>query len=157
MNHKSFLLIAVLAVAFGSVLGAQQPTAPSPVFSDILKLASAGVGDEVLLAYVQSAKGPVLLTADDVITLKNAKVGTAVIQALLAKAPGPTVAPEAPQTLNPDPRAVPPVPYELMPVSPGPDFQWYPGHWYWRRGWVWVPGVWTPLYMYPRYHYWNRW
>jgi hypothetical protein len=29
---------------------------------------------------------------------------------------------------------------EVIPVAPGPGYNWVPGHWVWRAGWVWVPG-----------------
>jgi hypothetical protein len=29
---------------------------------------------------------------------------------------------------------------EVIPVAPGPGYNWVPGHWAWRAGWVWVPG-----------------
>ncbi len=33
---------------------------------------------------------------------------------------------------------------ELVPLSPGPEFAWIPGHWTWREGqWVWQGGYWA--------------
>jgi hypothetical protein len=38
-------------------------------------------------------------------------------------------------------RGVMPAPQvEVVPVAPGPDYNWVPGHWAWRGGWVWIPG-----------------
>ncbi len=37
-------------------------------------------------------------------------------------------------------RAMPPMRVEIMPPPPRPGVHWAPGHWVWRRGWVWVPG-----------------
>ena len=40
----------------------------------------------------------------------------------------------------------PPVQVELIPVAPGPQHVWVPGHWSWRPGlgeYVWVAGHWT--------------
>jgi WXXGXW repeat (2 copies) len=35
---------------------------------------------------------------------------------------------------------MPPPRVEVVPAAPGPGFNWVPGHWAWRGGWVWVPG-----------------
>lgn len=61
----------------------ESQAAVSQAKADILKMAAAGVGDEVLLAYIRSAKEPIRLTADDIITLKNDKVGPPLIEAIL--------------------------------------------------------------------------
>ena len=39
-------------------------------------------------------------------------------------------------------RGVMPAPrVEVIPVTPGPGYNWVPGHWAWRgAGWVWIPG-----------------
>jgi hypothetical protein len=29
---------------------------------------------------------------------------------------------------------------EVIPVAPGPGYNWVRGHWAWRGGWVWIPG-----------------
>jgi hypothetical protein len=34
----------------------------------------------------------------------------------------------------------PPMRVEIIPTAPGPGYNWVPGHWAWRNGWVWVPG-----------------
>ena len=34
----------------------------------------------------------------------------------------------------------PPAQVELIPVAPSASHLWIPGHWAWRRGWVWEPG-----------------
>lgn len=35
---------------------------------------------------------------------------------------------------------MPPPRVEVVPVAPGPGYNWVPGHWVWRHGWVWVAG-----------------
>src|SRR5262245_55201508 len=35
---------------------------------------------------------------------------------------------------------MPPPRVEVIPPVPGPGYNWVPGHWAWRGGWVWVPG-----------------
>lgn len=39
-------------------------------------------------------------------------------------------------------RGVMPAPrVEVVPVAPGPGYNWVPGHWAWRGvNWVWIPG-----------------
>ena len=39
----------------------------------------------------------------------------------------------------------PPAPQvEVVPVAPGPDYDWVPGYWYWGgTTWVWLGGRWT--------------
>src|SRR6516164_7342508 len=36
---------------------------------------------------------------------------------------------------------MPPPRVEVVPVAPGPGYNWVPGHWAWRgSGWVWIGG-----------------
>jgi hypothetical protein len=35
---------------------------------------------------------------------------------------------------------MPPPRVEVIPAVPGPGYNWVPGHWAWRGGWVWIPG-----------------
>ena len=38
-------------------------------------------------------------------------------------------------------RPMPPPRMEVIPVAPGPGYNWVPGHWAWRGAeWVWIPG-----------------
>jgi WXXGXW repeat (2 copies) len=58
--------------------------------------------------------------------------------AALALACGITVAAAQPVVIE---RGVMPPPrVEVIPAIPGPGYNWVPGHWAWRGGWVWVPG-----------------
>ncbi len=41
--------------------------------------------------------------------------------------------------VNADP---PPLQYEAVVASPGPDFVWVGGSWVWTDHWVWEPGRW---------------
>ncbi len=37
--------------------------------------------------------------------------------------------------------AMPAPKVEVIPVAPGPGYNWVPGHWAWRgAAWVWIPG-----------------
>jgi hypothetical protein len=58
--------------------------------------------------------------------------------AALALACGITVAAAQPVIIE---RGVMPAPrVEVIPAVPGPGYNWVPGHWVWRGGWVWAPG-----------------
>jgi hypothetical protein len=36
--------------------------------------------------------------------------------------------------------ARPPLRVEVIVASPGPGYNWVPGHWAWRGRWEWIPG-----------------
>jgi hypothetical protein len=150
MKRIAFLVAAFLFFAPLLVATAQQSEATSSqAKADIMKMAAAGVGDDVLLAYIRNSKTPFRLSADDIIALNTDKVGSSVIEAILnhdASAPADTsTSPSAPAatTMNPDPGAPPAPLVEAVPLAPGPDYEWVPGYWIWgNRGWVWVYGTW---------------
>ena len=148
---------AVLAQASGSEATASSANL-SPGVADVIKLANAGVGDDVIIAYVDKSQKAFALTTDDIIALNNSKVSARVITAILSHeglidnpqgaAAGSQAADEAPapfpaetgstiiETTPPDPL------FEVTPISPGPGFIWSPGRWYWNNGWVWLSGSW---------------
>lgn len=152
----------VVLLFFAPVLGAtaQQSETPLPqarAKADLLKLAAAGVGDEVLLAYVENSKAAFHLSVDDIIALKDDKVGSSVIQAILnhdAPASAPSASsPPAATGASADPAASPAPLVEAVPVAPGPDYQWMPGYWVWGNGgWVWVYGAWRPFGFFGWHH-----
>jgi len=85
----SFLGVALLAV--GCVRATAAETA-----DDVALLAQKGLGEEVLLAFVERAEGSFTLSADQIIKLKQVGVPEKVIAAMLRKkAPAPA-APSAP-------------------------------------------------------------
>lgn len=115
----------------------QATSIPSPATSDVLKLAKGGMGDDVLLGFIQNEKAPFRLATDDILALKDAKVSSEVIRAMLnhdtsmtvAAAPAAPVAAPAPapapaQTVYLDPDPTPPV--VVVPVYP----------WYYHRPWM---------------------
>jgi hypothetical protein len=135
------------------VMAQQAADQQSKATADVIKMAAAGVGDDVLLSYVKSSATPFHLSADGIIALKEAKVGDAVVQAMLdhdaaAVPPGAASAGASANTapvLNPDPGATPAPLAEAMPVAPGPDYYWAPGYWSWNgAAWIWSYGVWHP-------------
>ncbi|HUW39951.1 MAG TPA: YXWGXW repeat-containing protein [Rectinemataceae bacterium] len=166
----SALLFALLLLVLGAQATAQ--TAPGAATADVLRMAAAGVGPDVLLAYVRGSKAPFDLSADDIIALTRAKVEPQVIQAMLerdaalrpsadqaataraggAPAAGASSSAAASSALNPDPAAMPAPRAQYVPASPGPGYLWAPGYWSWNGdGWVWVYGYWH------RPHFWWGW
>jgi len=151
---------------------AERPTATpvplAPNLSEVAKLASAGLGDEVILAYIKNCRVPFYLSADAILRLKELGVSSPVIAAMLshdaaprnpsppapvaAQRPAPPtpaqpapqpeyVAPPAP-TYVPADQTPPPPQVEVISVSPGPDYYWTPGYWGWNGGWIWIGGGW---------------
>jgi hypothetical protein len=112
------------------------------------------------------------------------RTAVALVCAFLVFTAGSLVAPNAARADNYStvaPGAPPPVPYEAVPPTPGPQYVWVPGHWqyaynrwvwirgewvlapyagavwvpgHWARrayGWVWIPGHWRRVAVYPAY------
>ena len=91
----AFLAVPVCAadspVAAASV-APPAPVAPAPIqpalsvnAAEVVKLFGAGVGDEVILAYVKNCQSPFDLSADSILRLKQAGVTSPVIAAMLAQ------------------------------------------------------------------------
>ena len=55
----------------------------SPAATEVIRLASGGVGDDVVLAYIQNSQSPFNLTADDVLYLKDVGLSSTNITAML--------------------------------------------------------------------------
>jgi hypothetical protein len=80
-----------------------------------------------------------------------------------AAPPAPAAPPAAPPGEPPiaaAPYEPPPPPVEVIPPSPGPDYYWSDGYWYWGpTGWVWIGGRWAigfgPGWVGPRH--WHGW
>ncbi len=72
-----------------SEAGAALPIELSPGVSEVVKLAQAQVGDEVILNYINSSATAFHPTADELIYLADIGVSTDVINALIKKAPSP--------------------------------------------------------------------
>jgi hypothetical protein len=125
------------------------PPTLSPNAAEVLKLSGAGVGDEVILAYVKNCQGPFSLSAEAILRLKEAEISSPVIVAMLThdgwlrnqNAGSPQPQPVAPDVVPPG-QTPPPAPEEVVPVAPGPDYYWAPGYWGWNGGWVWIGGSW---------------
>jgi len=104
----SFLGVALLAVGC-----TRAPAAETA--DDVALLAQKGLGEEVLLAFVERAEGTFTLSADQIIKLKQAGVPEKVIAAMLRKkVPAPAVqAAPAPQAAVAQPQPAPA--YEYTP------------------------------------------
>ena len=85
-SMKWFGLVA--AVAFPLLSGYAQAPAEgaaqiSPDTAEVVKLAGSGVGDEVVLAYIQNSSGTFNLSADNLLYLRDLGVSQPVITAML--------------------------------------------------------------------------
>ncbi len=152
---------------------APSPAALSPSAAEVLKLSSAGVGDEVILAYMKNCQSRFNLSANAILRLKEAGVTSPVIAAMLTHdgslrdqnppapytynqrmygpgeqppgVPAPAQPAPQPQLFAPPADQTPPPPQtEVVPVAPGPDYYWAPGYWGWDNGWIWIGGCWRP-------------
>ncbi len=151
--------------------GTSAPHELPPSASEVLKLSQAGMGDDVITAYINNSQAFFNLTANDILALKNAGLSSPVLAAMLSHdsnlrkqmqqavaAPAPMTAPAVSPTPAPAPTVqtpttpapvvveqAPPAPQvEVIPATPGVEFDWAPGYWSWRGGvWVWVGGTWV--------------
>lgn len=106
--------------------------------ADIKAMASANVGDDVIISQIQSTRSIYHLSAADIIDLHNAGVSEKVIQYMIHTSDN------APQTDTIVQEAPPPPPAETMVPAPDPGYVWISGSWQWHGGWVWVGGHWAP-------------
>lgn len=88
---------------------------PSPSLDEVLKLAQSGVGDEVLLAFIENSKKDFNPSPEDIIYLNDLGVSEAAIAALIRAKPGTPTAASATATANP-----PPAPTGSVPVYTAP-------------------------------------
>ena len=131
-----------LAIAFALLAAAPLAASADVTKEDIKKLAAAGVGEEVILAFIRS-NGPVArITADDIVELKQAGAGERVLAALAGGSAGarPQVVEKTVerQVYTPSTTYVVETPY------------YYPSYYY-SSSWGW-PGY-TYSSCYPRYSY----
>jgi len=163
ITRFGLVALAVFPLTSGFCQTAAQAQSPLAAASfstvEVVKLAHAGMGDDVVLAYVKSSQIPFNLSANDILTLKNEGVNSPVITAMLqhdgllrkavpapvAYVPSQPVAvpvPAAPVVqITPPPPPAPQI--EVVTVSPGPDYYWDPGIWSWNGNcYIWVGGRW---------------
>jgi len=88
---------------------ASAPTNIPPAIADVIRLAESGVGDDVVLAYIQNSQATFNLGADNVLYLRDVGVSSVVITAMLNH--DTMLRNEAP----PNPNNVPPVQEPPLP------------------------------------------
>ncbi len=134
----SGLAMALAAVVFcGETALAQAPgTAPapqvSPAAAEVVKLASSGVGDDVVVAYIRNSQSAFDLNADQLLYLKDVGLSQQVITAMLDHdnalkgqapgAPAPAPAPEL-QPQSQQYQQYAPQPQQGAPAGPTSYFQ----------------------------------
>src|SRR6266404_3070297 len=102
------------------------PTNLSPAAVEVVKLAESGVGDDVILAYVQNSQTAFSLSTDQVLYLRDLGLSSQAITAMLNRDAAlrpqtlPSVTPPpAPQPTTPPPT---PEPTPTEPAAPGPTY-----------------------------------
>ncbi|NBV25223.1 MAG: hypothetical protein EBS05_25315, partial [Proteobacteria bacterium] len=119
----TFLIPAPLAVAQVGDSPALAVTAPpyvasSPAIADVIKLVQAGVGDEVLITFINHSRVPYNPTANDLIYLKDIGISDPALKALLpAVTPTPAPAP-APVPVASVASPAPPAPAPVVEITP---------------------------------------
>ncbi len=118
----------MLIAALVGVLAAGASAPDGVTKDDLNRLASAGLSDGVLVAYIQSHGPPPRLSADDLIELKNARVSNFVLERLAGSLPASgSQAPAASVPPTVERRVVMAV---APPVVPAPVIWTYPwGPW----------------------------
>src|SRR5579863_1444847 len=105
---------------------------PSKDVAEVVKLSKAGVGDDVVLAFVKNSRSFYNLRADGILQLKEAGVSAEVITAMLNhdrsmrdQSPGQHFSPPPPSGYNqqPYPPGSQPEPGQEFPQPPPPDAQ----------------------------------
>jgi hypothetical protein len=166
---KSTQWVAFIAAVTIPLLSANAQVPPagaaniSPNAAEVVKLASSGVGDDVVLAFVQNAQAPFDLTADNVLYLRDLGVSQPVITSMLnhdsafrsrppeasaqsyAPAPAAAVPAPAPEAVAPQTAAAP----AIYVSGPPPDVNYFYndlapyGTWVSlpNVGWSWQPSV----------------
>jgi hypothetical protein len=116
ITRKSIATLAAgmaAAVLLGAGANVCRAQALPPGVQDVVKLAQAGVSDDIILSQIKNTGASYNLTADQIILLKNQGVSQPVIKALLSGSGAPT-----PATI-PAP-AAPPAAVAVPPTTPAP-------------------------------------
>src|SRR5437660_4754832 len=105
----------------------------APAAAEVIRLAQAGVGEEVVLSYIQNSTTPFYLTADQILYLKDLGISSQVTTAMLNRdamlrsqpqiAQGPPPAAEPPQPTVPVEAPLTPPPVEV--ASPPPQVNYF--------------------------------
>ena len=95
------------------------PTDLSPAAVDVVKLAEAGMGDDVILSYIQNSQAAFNLSADDVLYLKDLGLSSQVISAMLNHDSALRNNQQS-YSATVEPPAAPAAPEPVAPVQPAP-------------------------------------
>lgn len=101
------------------------PATLSPAAAEVVQLATSGVGQEVVLAYIQNSQVPFNLSADDLVYLKDVGLSPEVTAAMIKHDNALRAEPQqyAPVATNPPPAAQPaPAPDQTVAVAPEPVY-----------------------------------
>lgn len=120
------VMIGALVLAGAGLAAAQDAGAALPPgVQDVVKLAKAGISEDIILAQVRSSGATYSLSADQIIHLTQQGVSQNVIKTLMASAPEPTTAPVPPPApavpIAPPPTAAPAQPAYTLPSTPAPS------------------------------------
>jgi hypothetical protein len=102
---------------------AATPPSVSPAVAEVIRLAQSGVGDDVVLAYIQNSAGGFNLSADQILYVRDVGLSSEIISAMLNKDANSRNAPPSAQPLpsapapQPAPPLAPTVPVEA-PLTP---------------------------------------
>jgi outer membrane lipoprotein SlyB len=111
--------------------------------ADIKAMASAGIGDDVIINQIRATHSAYHLSASDIIDLHNAGVSQGVLDYMINTANVAASAPPPTQTIVVN-EAPPPPPMEMVVAAPAPGYVWISGEWVWNGRWVWAGGHWAP-------------
>jgi hypothetical protein len=111
VHFEEHCMKSALAAAFVFALGAVA-SAQSTTTEQVKKLIAAGLGDDVIVAFIESRGGLEKLSADDTVALKEAGASDALLKRLIDG-----IAPVPPPAPAPAPEIVQPAPVVVEPVS----------------------------------------
>lgn len=137
------------ALTVAAILLLAAPAAAQDIRQDVIRMAQAGVSDDVILSFLRARNVRVELTSEDIVALKQAGVSDGVVQALIS----PPAQVPAPQPTYAAPSAPPP-PQRTNVVhyyEPAPAVYYYDPYYYDPYP-VYHVGY-RPYYYYPRSHF----
>jgi len=130
------------------------PTDLSPAAAEVIKLSGSGVGEDVILAYVQNSQAPFNLSANHLLYLRDLGLSSNVVTAMLNRDSALHTQPTTAQTAPPPPPPVPePAPQEQLPppdyvqTAPPVEVNYFYGNLAPYGSWVVLPGhgwCWQP-------------
>jgi hypothetical protein len=151
MKKNIVLVIVGFLLACGSGISYAQPAAVNlpPGVQDVVKLAHAGLSDDVILTQLKANGAFYSLTAEQIICLKDQGVSQTVIKALLGNsgAAAPANTAPAPRPPVPDTSTVPTAPTVAAPTASNPSLDSFRSQLVPYGNWIQVPGYglcWQP-------------